>query len=102
MGFVGSAAHLPQIPDASVDRVLLSLVLCCLVDKEGALDEAFRILRPGGVALVTWPRGLRWSRRRAALRVTPERWAGLVARRPWRVEPVLRGRVVERRRLVRP
>jgi ubiquinone/menaquinone biosynthesis C-methylase UbiE len=81
---VGSAAGVPEIPSASVDRVLLSLVLCCLVDKEGALDETWRILRPGGRAYVSYPRRSRPTfRRRVSLRVTPERWAGLVRRRPW-------------------
>jgi SAM-dependent methyltransferase len=84
-----SAAHLDAIPTGSVDRVLLSLVLCCMVDKSGSLDEAWRILRPGGRAYASYPRrGRSVSRRRGSLRVTPERWAALVGAHPWKVLPV--------------
>ena len=80
---VGSAARVPQILTGSVDRVLLSLVICCMVDKEGALDEAWRILRPGGVALVTYPKRRLPFRRRPSHRVLPERWAKLEIGHPW-------------------
>lgn len=98
---VGSAAHVAAIPSGSVDRVLLSLVLCCLVEKEAAMDEVWRILRPGGTVLVTYPRRRVSLRRRASLRVTPERWAALAARHPWRVHPCPRGFFVQRHLLER-
>jgi SAM-dependent methyltransferase len=99
---VGSAAHLTSIPDRWADRALLSLVICCLVDKEGALDEAWRILRPGGLALVTYPRRRRPRGRAPSLRVTPERWSGLAGRHGWTVRDVPSGWVVQRHLLEKP
>ncbi|MCI4335695.1 MAG: methyltransferase domain-containing protein [Thermoplasmata archaeon] len=100
---LASATDVSAVGDASVDRVLLSLVLCCLVDKEGAMDEAWRILTPGGLALITYPRlGPILRRRRASLRVTPDRWARLLDRRPWKVQATRRGRVVRRHLLQKP
>ncbi len=43
----GVAAELP-IDDDSVDAVVCSLVLCSVPDQHRALEEAARILRPGG------------------------------------------------------
>lgn len=98
-----SAARIDGVPDASVDRALLSFVLCCIVDKEAALDETWRILRPGGRALATYPRfGVRWRRPSRSLRVTPERWAALRARKPWVEHAVPRGRWVEHHLLEKP
>jgi SAM-dependent methyltransferase len=92
-----TAARAPDIVEGTLDRVLLSLVLCCLVDKEGVMDEAWRILRPGGLALITYPRiGPGWLRRRRSLRITPARWTSLTGRRNWAVEPVVAGRLVRR------
>lgn len=100
---VGSAAHLAEIPDGSVDGALLSLVLCCLVEKEAAMDEVWRILRPGGRALVSYPdRRVRLRRSSRSLRVTPERWATIRARHPWEDVWTERGWVVRRRLLERP
>jgi 2-polyprenyl-6-hydroxyphenyl methylase/3-demethylubiquinone-9 3-methyltransferase len=45
---VGSAGQLP-LPDASVDIVLVSELLEHLVEWQPCVDEAVRILRPGGV-----------------------------------------------------
>jgi ubiquinone/menaquinone biosynthesis C-methylase UbiE len=83
---VGSAASVTSIPDSSVDRVALSLVLCCMVDKAGALNESWRMLRPGGLALVTYPER-RWDVKpgRWGLRMSPALWVQLVAQRPWAV-----------------
>jgi ubiquinone/menaquinone biosynthesis C-methylase UbiE len=97
-----SAASVPQIPSASIDRALLSLVICCMVDKEGALDETWRILKPGGRALVSYPRRRRPSGRRSALRVTPERWASLLARHSWETRPVASSWIVQRHLLEKP
>jgi ubiquinone/menaquinone biosynthesis C-methylase UbiE len=43
----GDADHLP-VEDASVDAVVLALVLCSVPDQASALAEARRVLRPGG------------------------------------------------------
>lgn len=40
------------VPDASVDAVVSSLVLCGVPDLPAALGEVLRILRPGGVFVV--------------------------------------------------
>jgi SAM-dependent methyltransferase len=86
---VRSATSVPEIPSSSVDRVLLSLVICCLVDKEGAMREAWRVLKPGGRSLVSYPRGgLRFGRRRRALAMSRARWRTLVTLQPWRELPV--------------
>jgi SAM-dependent methyltransferase len=99
----GSAARLEGLTTGSVDAVLLSLVLCCLVDKEGAMDETWRILRPGGRVLVTFPRmRLVPPFRRRSLRVTDSRWTELRRRRPWESLPVPRGRIVRRFLLRKP
>ena len=44
---VGVAERIP-LPDASVDAVISSLVLCTVADPERALAEVRRVLRPGG------------------------------------------------------
>lgn len=61
----GSAEALP-FPDASVDAVLSTLVLCSVGGLDSALKEIHRILKPGGVFIflehVGAPRGS-WLRR---------------------------------------
>ena len=100
---VGSAADVGAIPSKSVDRALSSLVLCCLVDKAGAMDEAWRVLRPGGQLLVSYPKiGLSLYRRKRSLKVTPELWESLRARRPWVVVHSRRGWFVTRHVLRKP
>jgi ubiquinone/menaquinone biosynthesis C-methylase UbiE len=47
----GDAEHLP-LDDASVDAVVLALVLCSVPDQALALSEARRVLRPGGAVRV--------------------------------------------------
>lgn len=92
-----SAAHVPMIPDSSMDRVVLSLVLCCMVDKIGALDETWRILRPGGLALVSYPeRRWRLNPVKRSLRVSPELWDQLVAVHPWRTMESKKHRLIRR------
>jgi ubiquinone/menaquinone biosynthesis C-methylase UbiE len=101
--FQASAAHVPFLGDATVDRVVLSLVLCCMVEKEAALDETWRILRPGGLALVSYPEfGGKWTLRKRALRVTPALWARLVQRHPWTVRASSRERFIRRHLLEKP
>lgn len=97
-----SAARIPEVPDASVDRALLSLVLCCLVDKAGAMDELWRVLRPGGRALVTYPRPYPGRSRSRRLRMTAPLWSALVARRPWTIVDSHTGWLIARHLLERP
>ncbi|QWC84056.1 class I SAM-dependent methyltransferase [Nocardioidaceae bacterium] len=47
----GAAEDLP-VRDRSVDGVVFCLVLCSVADVRAALDEAFRVLRPGGTLRV--------------------------------------------------
>lgn len=49
--------------DASFDVVVLSEVIEHLVDPDGAVDEAWRVLRPGGTFLVTTPNLAAWFNR---------------------------------------
>lgn len=101
--YAASAAGPLAVPSGTADRVLLSLVLCCLVDKTGALEEAWRLLRPGGLLLASYPRRRLVLRRgRASLRVTSDLWERLVHARPWEVLEDAPGRVVVRHRLRKP
>ncbi len=98
-----SAAQVDAIPEGSVDRVLLSLVICCLVDKEGVMDQTWRILKPGGVAFVSYlRRSIRPRSRRQSLRVLPSRWEAIERRRGWVVRPVPSSWLVARHLLQKP
>lgn len=66
------AAALP-FPDGSFDAVVLGEVLEHLQDDAGALREARRVLRPGGVVAVSVPRNPAWYG-------GSDRWAGHVRR----------------------
>ena len=61
----GTAERL-DVPDAAVDAVVSTLVLCSVRDQQAALVEVLRVLRPGGrfvfVEHVAAPRGT-WRRR---------------------------------------
>ena len=64
-----------DLPDASAETVISSLVLCTVSDPAAVLAEIRRILRPGGrfsfaEHVVAQPR-------------TPTRWAQRILRRPW-------------------
>ncbi|HZY92276.1 MAG TPA: class I SAM-dependent methyltransferase, partial [Thermoplasmata archaeon] len=99
---VASAANVETVPSQSVDRILFSLALCCLVEKEAAMDEVWRMLKPGGRALVTYPRWRAPWKRGPSLRVTSAHWRGLVARHPWELVSERTGWAVVRHLLERP
>jgi SAM-dependent methyltransferase len=92
---VGSAAEVPAVASGTVDSALLSLALCCLVEKERVLAEAWRVLRPGGRLLVTFPRSYSRPSRRRPLRLTVARWNELRARQAWRETAGRRGAFLE-------
>ncbi len=52
---VADAQDMPQIPSESADCVLLVSVLQHLPSPQKAVDEAFRVLRPGGIVYVNVP-----------------------------------------------
>ncbi|GAA2047620.1 class I SAM-dependent methyltransferase [Leifsonia soli] len=63
------------LPDASVDSVISSLVLCSVQDPDAVLAEIRRILRPGGA--------FRFVEHVAAPSGTPTRASQRLVRRPW-------------------
>jgi SAM-dependent methyltransferase len=64
-----------DLPDASTEAVISSLVLCSVRDPEIVLAEIRRILRPGG--------RFSFAEHVAANRGTPTRWTQRILRRPW-------------------
>jgi SAM-dependent methyltransferase len=52
---VADAQSMPQIPSDSADCVFLVSVLQYIPSPERAIDEVFRILRPGGILYVSVP-----------------------------------------------
>ena|SRR5689334_18593071 len=64
-----------DLPDASTDTVISSLVLCSVRDPDAVLAEVRRILRPGG--------RFSFAEHVAAKPGTPTRWAQRLLRRPW-------------------
>jgi ubiquinone/menaquinone biosynthesis C-methylase UbiE len=79
---VSSATAMPTVASGSVDRVLSATMLCDLQDKKGVMDEAWRVLRPGGTAFVSF----HFSETAVASRpfwVTPPVWDQLRSQHPW-------------------
>ena len=64
-----------DLPDASADAVISTLVLCSVRDPQAVLAEVRRILRPGG--------RFSFAEHVAAQPGTPTRWAQRILRRPW-------------------
>ncbi len=53
--FIGDLSDAPQVPDNSFDCVVLTQTLHLIYNYKGALDTCYRILKPGGVLLLTSP-----------------------------------------------
>jgi ubiquinone/menaquinone biosynthesis C-methylase UbiE len=64
-----------DLPDASADAVISSLVLCTVDDPAAVLAEIRRVLRPGG--------RFSFAEHVVAKRHTPTRWSQRILRRPW-------------------
>lgn len=72
---LSTGAEAIPLPDASVDEVMCSLVLCTVDDPESVLAEVRRILRPGG--------HFRFVEHVAAARPGFRAWVQRSIRRPW-------------------
>jgi SAM-dependent methyltransferase len=64
-----------DLPDASADAVISSLVLCTVGDPAAVLAEVRRVLRPGG--------RFSFAEHVVARKHTPTRWVQRAMRRPW-------------------
>jgi SAM-dependent methyltransferase len=64
-----------DLPDASADAVISSLVLCTVRDPSAVLAEVRRVLRPGG--------RFSFAEHVAARPGTPTQWTQRILRRPW-------------------
>ena len=64
-----------DLPDASADAVISSLVLCSVRDPGAVLAEVRRVLRPGG--------RFSFAEHVVAKPHTPTRWTQRILRRPW-------------------
>ncbi|WP_206512953.1 glycosyltransferase [Larkinella soli] len=53
--FVGDLSDAPQIPDNLFDCIILTQTLHLIYNMKGAVDTCMRILKPGGVLLLTVP-----------------------------------------------
>jgi glycosyltransferase involved in cell wall biosynthesis/SAM-dependent methyltransferase len=52
---IGDITNLPQIPTGNFDCIILTQTLHLIYDFKKALDTCYRILKPGGVLLMTVP-----------------------------------------------
>jgi SAM-dependent methyltransferase len=64
-----------DLPDASADAIISSLVLCTVGDVPAVLAEVRRVLRPGG--------RFSFAEHVVARKHTPTRWVQRALRRPW-------------------
>ncbi len=64
-----------DLPDASAEAVVSSLVLCSVRDPQAVLAEIRRVLKPGG--------RFSFAEHVVAKRRTPTRWSQRILRRPW-------------------
>jgi len=53
--FIGDLSDAPQVPDSTFDCIVLTQTLHLIYNFKGALDTCYRILKPGGVLLMTSP-----------------------------------------------
>ncbi len=53
--FIGDLSDAPQLPDNAFDCIVLTQTLHLVYNFKGALDTCHRILKPGGVLLLTSP-----------------------------------------------
>lgn len=53
--YVGDLSDAPQIPDNMFDCIVLTQTLHLIYDLKGAIATCYRILKPGGVLLMTVP-----------------------------------------------
>ncbi|CAN5622924.1 hypothetical protein BH10BAC3_BH10BAC3_24230 [soil metagenome] len=53
--YVGDLSNAPQIPDNKFDCIVLTQTLHLIYDFKGAIATCYRILKPGGVLLMTVP-----------------------------------------------
>lgn len=53
--FIGDLSNAPQLPDNAFDCIVLTQTLHLIYDFKGALSTCYRILKPGGVLLLTSP-----------------------------------------------
>jgi SAM-dependent methyltransferase len=53
--FIGDLSNAPQLPDNAFDCIVLTQTLHLIYDFKGALATCYRILKPGGVLLLTAP-----------------------------------------------
>lgn len=74
---VASATSLNSVPDRSLDFVLSNLVLCCLVDHDGAVAEIARVLKSDGSANMSVAR---WGRRSHPTHVDRREWSSILER----------------------
>jgi glycosyltransferase involved in cell wall biosynthesis len=53
--FIGDLSAAPQVPDDTFDCLILTQTLHLIYDFKGALQTCYRILKPGGILLLTTP-----------------------------------------------